>query len=128
MRISDWSSDVCSSDLVRQATHCAPIPRTPISAIARACCSILRSLLSHGPACRPGTCAPLERTFRPKPIRPPPVQHDEEPFGHGHDCVQLVTDQMIGRASCSEGGCEAVCMSEVAGSYKKKDMKKEYMY
>src|SRR3546814_16311795 len=34
MRISDWSSDVCSSDLpVRQAIHCAPIPMTPIRAI-----------------------------------------------------------------------------------------------
>src|SRR3546814_5984588 len=34
MRISDWSSDVCSSDLLTACLHAQPCPRQPIKGIA----------------------------------------------------------------------------------------------
>src|SRR3546814_1981704 len=67
---------------VRQATHCAPIPSTPFSAIATSCCSILRSLLSHGPPSPPAPPPPFPPPLPPPPLPPPPLPPHHLPPPH----------------------------------------------
>src|SRR3546814_12918990 len=98
MRISDWSSDVCSSDLarggagrLRQGAAHLTLGWLPA--------------LAHGPvqAQRSGTC-----------------EHEIEE----HEAVEhrglAHVEGKIGRASCRERVCQYVLISVVAGSLQKK--------
>src|SRR3546814_10426221 len=64
MRISDWSSDVCSSDLV--PPHRAAVPS--FRAVAE---SSDRTARPH----RPGRCCPGTFHWAPAPVRRPPHRH-----------------------------------------------------
>src|SRR3546814_18600254 len=53
MRISDWSSDVCSSDLCRDRAPCgSPCARLRDRGASRNCCSRDRPLKPKGRTCR----------------------------------------------------------------------------
>src|SRR3546814_1101526 len=101
MRISDWSSDVCSSDLVVEARRVAPeIPVLPTRKACRGVAAALTLLapvvrLGRGGACPHviGTLDAMARVIdRVASDRPLP----------GGDAVE------IGRASCRDRVCQYV--------------------
>src|SRR3546814_16843159 len=102
MRISDWSSDVCSSDLVANA---APVEAEYREAIACKPCSQLR----HAPVrARPQFVA--ARYDEQAGIHPPFIDAGGEPVATAgkiqmppHLCTQAAK---IGRASCRERVCQ----------------------
>src|SRR3546814_14991303 len=100
MRISDWSSDVCSSDL---PAHVADIDgrfrRTVIGAVGQR----ERLGIARGNRRRPDRLQRL-RQCRLDRFGPAPQHHLQE----------------IGRASCRERVCQYVYISVVAVSLKKK--------
>src|SRR3546814_12550021 len=90
MRISDWSSDVCSSDLARRGARCRSPPRG-------------RAAAAREPALRPGTGARRCRLRQGRWWR----------FGKGLACARpredaAIIGEQIGRASCRERGCQYV--------------------
>src|SRR3546814_16519962 len=94
MRISDWSSDVCSSDLPanQNRPEDAPIGLIPVDALY-------------------------------SPVRKVAYRVENTRVGQVTDYDKLSMDvetDEIGRASCREGVCQNVEISEVAGSLKKK--------
>src|SRR3546814_14279370 len=124
MRISDWSSDVCSSDLAEKLNACAPINGPAKSVfvstgaeavenavkIARAHTSRAgviafsggfhgRTLLGMGLT---GKVAPYKIGFGPFPAD---IHHAR--FPHAYHGVS-VNDAQIGRASCRERVCKYV--------------------
>src|SRR3546814_11117184 len=132
MRISDWSSDVCSSDLSCRSTTARP-----------ACATWSRSTLSAArmptmPFPRKEKRSPmlLPRVLRLKPPRSiwdsrvssrrsedgsaAPPSHPERlsPRDRRH---RLQRSRQIGRASCRERVCQYVSITVVAGPYKKKN-------
>src|SRR3546814_12755654 len=103
MRISDWSSDVCSSDLGELQAQCV---------MTKAVLRVQRDRLSKG----------LDRGF----FIPEPPFHDgqaSERFriigAQVHRLLELIA-RKIGRASCRERVCQYVSISVVAVSLKKK--------
>src|SRR3546814_13050108 len=93
MRISDWSSDVCSSDLAGHARHLVP-----------------ERQLGH----RADPLQMLERQVQ---------RHVAAGDGGGAGAaigLQHVAIDQIGRASCRERVCQYVWISVVAVSLKKK--------
>src|SRR3546814_19599653 len=99
MRISDWSSDVCSSDLVEVVTR--HVRQTPAPAIGR------EIGLFIGYAERGGV-APAEAR---DDVRRHPIHHR---------MIGEVRARKIGRASCRERVCEYVEISVVAVELQKK--------
>src|SRR3546814_16783801 len=97
MRISDWSSDVCSSDLVW--------PRDPITTRSMSCFSARRVTSS---AASPNGNASLYAT----PARSRMLLALRTAYSEPLE---------IGRASCREGVCQYVLISVVAGSVQKKE-------
>src|SRR3546814_10809624 len=72
MRISDWSSDVCSSDLVRRAAAGEVEESTRVAGDHAAACSLFSvtaSAASTRDQSAPGRCAPSLSTWRN--ARPP---------------------------------------------------------
>src|SRR3546814_16969404 len=101
MRISDWSSDVCSSDLfARQFVVLRPTDRTEQDRIGLACGLLRRRRIrmAFGVIRRAAEFAeaPLDRLTLG-------AQHFEHLDGLGHD---FGTE--IGRASCRERVCQYV--------------------
>src|SRR3546814_19631581 len=97
MRISDWSSDVCSSDLV------------PAWVVSRAqTFSDLRGLV-------PISCMQLEYSLVQRSI-----EREHIPLAQAHDIGITAWAPQIGRASCRERVCPYVSISVVAVSLKKK--------
>src|SRR3546814_4815675 len=81
MRISDWSSDVCSSDLFHNVSRCRPPPEKPIpfagdgkGAVAGISCS------EHGP---PARCFGPEATERAGGTRAPDLRRPDIPADGG---------------------------------------------
>src|SRR3546814_15814696 len=123
MRISDWSSDVCSSDLVAAAeVECAR--RRPVAAFT-AFAQRLGGLLGADQPLRARGLAedlhdPLERLLQGVQAGPghaePGVAHGLEALerGHGPD-PQFVLLAQIGRASCREWVCPYVEISGAVG-------------
>src|SRR3546814_18915518 len=101
MRISDWSSDVCSSDLGAGGTQAArPLRRS------------LCALSIPGPR-----ADSLERTrILKKPWRKPqdPKRHFDKARARNYD------RRKIGRASCRERVCQYVLISVVGVALKNK--------
>src|SRR3546814_3572622 len=97
MRISDWSSDVCSSDL--NAGHCRP----EISeAIAKAAAT-----LDFAPTFQLGHPLPFELAQRLADLMPPGL--DRIFFTNsGSESVDTALKIEIGRASCRERVCQYV--------------------
>src|SRR3546814_13525907 len=110
MRISDWSSDVCSSDLVREGPW-----RTAVHATAPRS----RGARERGFAAPPTAQAPVAAPARldarsPRADRGRPGGPDA-----GH------VDRQIGRASCRESVCQYVSISVGAVSLKKKKKRRK---
>src|SRR3546814_1039134 len=111
MRISDWSSDVCSSDLMYCYVHsasCAPAvsARHPLATLCRA--SLREFAALRGSAVRPGHHIEEDREV----LQHAAGQHAQMPDrvvvtqplpGIEHDAAAE-----IGRASCRERGCPTV--------------------
>src|SRR3546814_4915004 len=92
MRISDWSSDVCSSDLKGQAQACqACCADTPIRVFLSAC------FLNHSP--------PVQ-SFWPMPCSHDGVETRSSASFPG--CWTCHYRSEIGRASCRERVCQYV--------------------
>src|SRR3546814_14913474 len=116
MRISDWSSDVCSSDLARR--H--PPPHRPLGFVALAAQRMTRRRIvetgaggldrQHERAIRTGAFHRRRLAVRRKPDR------EARPVLAGIDGRALA---QIGRASCMERVCPVVLISGVAGVIKK---------
>src|SRR3546814_6337471 len=86
MRISDWSSDVCSSDLLRTIIRWLPPGEIPSTRPTIACCSIHIPLSIRKKGCR--TCG--SKAAKPVAVRSPVCRCE------------------IGRASCRERVCQYV--------------------
>src|SRR3546814_15455946 len=95
MRISDWSSDVCSSDLASRS----PAP----------CCAEAHADI--------GLERVADRADQPEPAERDERQRQERAGAGTEDAVVE-----IGRASCRERVCQYVSDSVVAVSIKKKRM------
>src|SRR3546814_12167316 len=103
MRISDWSSDVCSSDLITAAPRLQTSPAGPLAGPRRAfdktLCAASCPISNLHRAMRP-----LHGLLSPEfPRQTPPATAVE-----------------IGRASCRERVCQYVYISVVSVSLKKK--------
>src|SRR3546814_13181131 len=92
MRISDWSSDVCSSDLPLRLTDC--------------------SLITDGAAAIVLASAQRAKQFRRDVLIRAASQVN--------DFLPIAPRDQIGRAACRERECQYVWISVVAGSLKKK--------
>src|SRR3546814_20914071 len=107
MRISDWSSDVCSSDL-RDEHH------------QHAVADPARGAEIERPGEEHGKGRPKARTEQGAEDRNAPQQRDHAPQDQWHrDHVDE-----IGRAPCREKVCTLVYISGVHGHLKKKKSKK----
>src|SRR3546814_19116741 len=93
MRISDWSSDVCSSDLPNQASEVVEVPGPTAEAVRESRYRMLEKLADFDDAL-------MEKVL-------------EE--------VEPERDEQIGRASCRERVCQYVEISVVAVSLKTKN-------
>src|SRR3546814_18783339 len=102
MRISDWSSDVCSSDLVERADHAVGHPAT----LFHVRFDIGETLEIGGQGGLPAHGDAVDR------------------FGPCRDAgAERGQPRKIGRASCRGSGCQYVSISVVAVSLKKKQQK-----
>src|SRR3546814_14900942 len=109
MRISDWSSDVCSSDLSRQAGAIDPaFPRTEARTEDSLCTCHRGSTPAHGVGT--GTQALAQRA-RDLPGGKVPAVLLSHPLPAGARVVAK-----IGRASCGERGCQDVVITGVGES------------
>src|SRR3546814_16877913 len=97
MRISDWSSDVCSSDLITLEANPSSVEAGRFADFRAA--GVNRVSL--------GVQALDDDALRF--------------LGRRHDLAAALTE--IGRASCRERVCQSVSISVVAVSLKKKDMR-----
>src|SRR3546814_13650918 len=103
MRISDWSSDVCSSDLMSWATV------------------LDRLLYGHSDAAHLVAPLAIATTLgRGRPAQPLSVPFVLGLNGNAITLRPELAQQEIGRASCRERVCQYVWIPVVAGSLKKK--------
>src|SRR3546814_7375734 len=89
MRISDWSSDVCSSDLIARVGLAAELGDPAAQALPQCACDVVT----------------VEREERDE------VEHPDEEVEAGDQHEQhhrLLLDREIGRASCRERVCKYV--------------------
>src|SRR3546814_5969197 len=101
MRISDWSSDVCSSDLLTSTWVKQPAASGALSAS-------MRSSLSS-------MCKQMALELGPMNVRVNQIQPGATATGRMTDIVKMMADkngttpeQEIGRASCRERVCTDV--------------------
>src|SRR3546814_20286657 len=107
MRISDWSSDVCSSDLeLTRSEAQAKIERLKV-AIASAECEFNGARLTLGASF--GMAVMMEADSGESLI----ARADADMYANKHS-------GQIGRAACRESGCQYVNLSVVALALKKK--------
>src|SRR3546814_6313768 len=100
MRISDWSSDVCSSDLAR-TPRAEPMPASTDQT------DITRWRSPLGKAVRAAASAAGERTAAEMPCRARPAISDTSSWARPHNAEEAVKTK-IGRASCRERVCQYV--------------------
>src|SRR3546814_13406998 len=105
MRISDWSSDVCSSDLARATL--SPAPQGTALPVHR------RDREIHEPQGRQRRNPPADPGRPRQPARDYPWPQGRADQGNR---------QQIGRASCRERVCKDVSISVVAVPLKKKQL------
>src|SRR3546814_12997137 len=105
MRISDWSSDVCSSDLQRAA----PLVEGEKNGMLAAPCGGQRERQGQRGLSDP-------RSADEKRVGSPPQATAEQFVDLG-----IAARRKIGRASCRERVCQYVSISVVAVSLKKKN-------
>src|SRR3546814_11425702 len=107
MRISDWSSDVCSSDLLRTFK-----PQELATLLTKD--ATLRQALGF-------SRVPHRRTLeRRLDATLPEAEAQVQALGQ-----QILGEVEIGRAACRERVCQSVEISVVAGSLKKKKEKQK---
>src|SRR3546814_13856041 len=102
MRISDWSSDVCSSDLLASARLAQLDRLIPLEQRQRGL-AMLPAMEKNETRER---LAAVSAAAPPPPAKPKPSPHQ--------------TASQNGRASCRDRVCQYVSISEVAASLKKK--------
>src|SRR3546814_17087700 len=95
MRISYWSSDVCSSDLSRWRSQLRPHSERPLSAVC-----------SHKPI-----------------LKAPVLRHPPSHCTSASERTSRSASWQIGRASCRERVCQYVSISVVAVSLNTKNYK-----
>src|SRR3546814_17169367 len=98
MRISDWSSDVCSSDLAARERGCAFL----VSHVAPSTYDDLSALMATNRA--DGVIFLGQRSL----------------FAEFHKLAQILSPNELGSARCRERVCQYVSFSVVAVSLKKK--------
>src|SRR3546814_12364474 len=99
MRISDWSSDVCSSDLRTLFLHYDEIAGDPVSALAK----VLHHLGDGNPIADPAAVARVMGSYsKAGAAEPfcPRGRHRRAPL------EDKLANIEIGRASCRERGCQ----------------------
>src|SRR3546814_12769636 len=114
MRISDWSSDVCSSDLPAAAP--APAPRSPPPPTAMA----LRAAAPKCASAHRDAVAPASRQQGRPPSSPGPQLSKPTLSTSTLASRRWRTTSEIGRAACRERGGQYVWFSGVVGSCQKK--------
>src|SRR3546814_20952464 len=137
MRISDWSSDVCSSDLHRFAAVPLPVPgRNLMSAICRDATFLGANPFAH--YIRPMTnfrlhqpgivgagrvAQALALALRPHAIAPPML------WGRSPETARSAAAGVgeIGRAACRERVCQSAYIWVVAGTLQKKTNKNPHL-
>src|SRR3546814_14959565 len=118
MRISDWSSDVCSSDLAAVAAELFVWPRHAVGGIA-----VVGQ--GHGRQFRRsaenrGAARPRQRPGRAGQVEVSRLGPVARPIAHtGLPQPQVTAFFEIGRASCRERVCQYVWISVVDVSLKK---------
>src|SRR3546814_13658502 len=121
MRISDWSSDVCSSDLPESSTNCA----APCHCTT-ACSSAIQDIPSIQRISVGRKAGNHGRRWMKKilllaaaaGVLAVPGMAIAEPHGHGQD--EPMTRAQLGSASCRASGGQFVWSTEVAGDFQKK--------
>src|SRR3546814_12633033 len=114
MRISDWSSDVCSSDLPgADGILFHPAAMTLTSPIGKLCHLYVRPHEGLGKRCsrRSGGHFPSSRQFAQATRRTQSKNADSNPSGS--------YQSEIDRASCRARGCQYTYMTVVADSLRK---------
>src|SRR3546814_2147781 len=97
MRISDWSSDVCSSDLLR---HCLVTgERFSMNYRLRRADGVYRWMSSRADPLRDQD-GRIVQWFG--------LCHDIDDQMHAEDALRRASDKQIGRASCRERVCQYV--------------------
>src|SRR3546814_18442611 len=118
MRISDWSSDVCSSDLTRGAHVDLAVDETLLVTVREPLCSddtVARSFqMIDRPLRRIFAVGLFAREKQAGVAEAPDFPDEAARFGFG----------AIGRASCRERVCRCGGISEVAVSLKEKEQKR----
>src|SRR3546814_19376320 len=115
MRISDWSSDVCSSDLVRARLPPHQLNRTSHDEAAQSRQGRRKREGKEGQAKRGGEAAPRRGQ------RQDDRQAAVRPRSRPRPSPEMAAEN--GRASCRESVCQYVSISVVAVSLKKKRAK-----
>src|SRR3546814_18107579 len=118
MRISDWSSDCCSSDLCHQQVV-AGVAAAPVVAARRAAQAVAVVVVDHVGAAVAGpviamAAAPARRTpvheHRPRRVVPRTAMDHPRPANHDSPVVETVAAVLaaveIGSAAGGEGGCQ----------------------
>src|SRR3546814_6778607 len=99
MRISDWSSDVCSSDLVAAVldAEVVPVDQAP---------EPKKTAYSRITAHREGTKQPVVVPWLRDPDERQPILRWA--LGYGYHILRFHLVRQIGRASCRARGCQYV--------------------
>src|SRR3546814_13021471 len=106
MRISDWSSDVCSSDLAPPMAGDAATPRTPPDKRAQTRKDVIAAL----PLPIPGTAALAPSVADGVSARPVPIPADGEPI-HGGSAAAPTGEPGLRVPSWEERGVGKECVS-----------------
>src|SRR3546814_19861604 len=111
MRISDWSSDVCSSDLKTRKAH----PPTSDGVVAK--------LASRSSKIFGSAKVMHWKIMLPSAVVPKTIVEMRNSVARSTGMVPTAALQIV-RASCQESVCKEVLISGVAVSIKKKNQKK----
>src|SRR3546814_11023533 len=112
MRISDWSSDVCSSDLQSLMM--------PLFWKGRLVCWLSATVHEgENGSCEPGGMPAAAESKYDDGLKMPPFRVVEN-LQIRRDIQTFLQNSEIGRARCRERVCEYVCISVVTAELKKK--------
>src|SRR3546814_21044920 len=114
MRISDWSSDVCSSDLYLDAIGARYVGRTPVTAFLRLSESIDLQRVDPAQVRIPTTVVAVAGDWLVPLTDAVALVEGVGTLGklrlmrpsYGHDAFLKAPDQ-LGRAACRQTGCQA---------------------
>src|SRR3546814_20509119 len=120
MRISDWSSDVCSSDLDGAVLTISAIPNGIGSPKTRKWHRLIRPWINHLVACANGLSMTTALVASDDSLLLAPFEEHVARRLLGDLLQAWQPGMQLGRASCRERVCQYVWISGVAVSFKKK--------